>query len=654
MQITTFGLLFFTLSIKPSSMKRILTLLFLGSMFVQSQAQVLFSQDFESGLLDPMTAIDVDGKVVHPNIAASAGPTWSVRGNATAHVIVSTSWFNPVGQADDWIISPAVTIEQANTFLTWQAWSPDAAFRDGYEVRISTTDALIPSFTTLALNIPAENTTPTNRSLKLDAYIGQTIYFAFRNHSTDKFLLYMDNISVAVFKNRDLIVRGVSFEKYNPVLTQVPVVVTVENHGAEPLTSLVYTWTSGANSYSDTVSNLNVPLLATTDLTHTIYFDVNEPGEFPVNISVSSPNGLDDEAPDDNFGGRMIYGLSEVLPKKVVVEEGTGTWCGWCPRGFVTLEQMAVDYPETALLISVHNYDPMTDAEYDAGLVSTIAGFPSGHVDRKEIAIDPLDFVAAVQNLDDRLIPVKVDVETTYDEATRTVQIKGIGQSSIATLDNAFRFNCALVEDGVTGTSNSVNQLLDYDQTNYYAGGAQGPMGGFENLPDPVPADQIIYNFVARGILGGFFGAENSVPNELTAGEDFEFTFTYQVPATFNVEKMKAIVFISDEETGEILNGNDAVLTGTVSVPLVPVGKSALYPNPASDFMNLSVDFQTNDKVTMSIYDTNGRLIQSLGELSLANGKALEHISVAELNAGMYILELRHKNAVTALPFTKL
>ena len=635
-------------------MKRILTLLFLGSLFVQSQAQVLFSQDFETASLAPMTAIDIDGKTVHPNIAASAGPTWSVRGNATNHLIVSTSWFNPVGLADDWVISPAITVAQANTFLTWQAWSPDAAFRDGYEVRISTTDNLVPSFTTVALTVPAENTTATNRSLKLDAYIGQTIYFAFRNNSVDKFLLYMDNISVAVFKNRDLIVRGVSFEKYNPVLTQVPIVITVENHGAEPLTSLVYTWTSGSNEYADTVTGLNVPLLATTDLTHTINFDVTEAGEFPINISVSSPNGLDDEAPEDNYGGRMIYGLSEVLPKKVVVEEGTGTWCGWCPRGFVTLEQMAVEYPETALLISIHNYDPMTDTEYDAGLVSTIAGFPSGHVDRKEIAIDPLDFVGALQNLDNRMIPVIVGVETTFDETTRTVQIKGIGQSSISTLDNAFRFNCALVEDGVTGTSNTVNQLLDYDQTNYYAGGANGVMGGFESLPDPVPASQIVYNFVARGILGGFLGAENSIPDELTAGEYFDFTFTYQVPATFDVSKMKAIVFISDEETGEILNGEDAPLTGTVSVPLVPVGKSALYPNTASDFMNLSVDFQTTDKVTMNIYDTNGRLIQSLGELSLANGKALEQISVAELNAGMYILELRHKNAVTALPFTKL
>ncbi len=640
-------------------MKRILTLLFLGSLFVESQAQVLLSQGFESGVLAPFTAVDVDGKTVHPNIAASAGPTWSVRGT-TSHVIVSTSWFNPVGQADDWLISPAVTIEQANTFLTWQAWSPDAAFRDGYEVRISTTDNAIPSFTTVALTVPAENTTATNRSLKLDQYIGQTIYFAFRNNSIDKFLLYMDNISVAVFKNRDAIVQGVSFEKYNPVDTQVPIKVTVENHGAEPLTSLVYSWTSGAETYTDTVTGLNVPLLATTELTHIVNFPVTEAGEFPVNVTVSSPNGQEDEEPTNNTGGRMVYGLSEALPKKVVVEEGTGTWCGWCPRGFVALEKMAVEYPETALLISIHNYDPMTDAEYDAGLVGTIPGFPSGHVDRKEIAIDPDDpitgygFDDAVENLDNRLVPVQIDVQTAYDAATRTVQIKGTGFTSIATTDNAFRFNCVITEDGVTGTSNTVNQLLDYDQTNYYAGGANGAMGGFETLPDPVPASQIVYNFVARAILGGFYGSENSVPNELEAGEYFEFEYTYHVPATFDPAEMKAMVFITDEETGEILNADDAPVTGTVSVPLVPAGKSALYPNPASDFMNLSVDFQTTDKVTMNIYDTNGKLIQSLGELSLSNGKALEQINVAELNAGMYILELRHKNAVTALPFTKL
>ena len=101
-----------------------------------------------------------------------------------------------------------------------------------------------------------------------------------------------------------------------------------------------------------------------------------------------------------------------------------------------------------------------------------------------------------------------------------------------------------MVEDGVTGTSNTVNQLLDYDQTNYYANNANGAMGGFESLPDPVPASQIVYNFVARAILGGFYGAENSVPDALNAGEDFEFTFTYQVPTAFDATKMKAIVFI--------------------------------------------------------------------------------------------------------------
>ncbi len=629
-------------------MKRFFTLFLLASLFVRAEAQVLFSQDFESGNLAPMTAIDVDGKTVHPNVAASAGPTWSVRGNATNRLIVSTSWFNPVGQADDWIISPAITVTQVNTLLLWEAFSPDASFRDGYEVRISTTDDQIASFSTIALTVAAEQTTPTRRSVNLDAYVGQTIYFAFRNNSVDKFLLYMDNISVQVFKNDNAIVRGISFEKYNPINTPVPVTVTVENHGAKPLTSLVYSWTSGNNTYVDTVSGLNIGTLATRDITHTVNFNLSETGEFPIDISIAYPNGVEDEDPSDNSGARKIYTMDELLPKKVVVEEGTGTWCGWCPRGFVAMEQIAVDFADVALPIAIHNFDPMTDAEYDGAFSQTIAGYPSGHVDRKSIGIDPADFAVAIQSLDDRMVPIELDVETSYDEATREVQIKGRGRISIATQANDLRFTCAITENGVTGTS------ADYDQVNYYSGGAQGPMGGFENLPDPVPGSELVYNFVARAILGGFEGLEGSIPDALAAGEYFEVDFTYTVPAGYDVNNMQAFVMVVDEETGEILNADDAALTGTVSVPLLPTGQSAIYPNPAVDFVNLTVDFQTEEAVRMKVYTTNGTLVSDLGILNLTGGKGFETIDVSAFNAGMYILELRHKNAVTALPFTKL
>ncbi len=635
-------------------MKRFFTLIILATLIIRADAQVLFSQDFESGSLAPMTAVDVDGRTVHPNVAGSAGPTWSVRGNATNRLIVSTSWFNPIGQADDWIISPAIEITQLNALLLWEAFSPDAAFRDGYEVRISTTDNQIASFTTIALTVAAEQTTATRRSLNLDAYMGQTIYFAFRNNSVDKFLLYMDNISVEVFQNNNAIVKSISFEKYNPINTQVPIKVTVENHGAQPLTSLVYTWISGDNTYVDSISGLNIATLTTQEITHSVNFTLTETGEFPVDIYITDPNGVVDEDPSDNSGSRLVYGLDQQLPKKVVVEEGTGTWCGFCPRGFVIMEQIGEDYEGIALPIAIHNFDPMTVPEYDTPFSQTIGGYPSGHVDRKEINIDPKSpstgygFDDAIENLDDRMVPVQLDVQTVYNDATRTVQIKGVGNSSIATQQNAFRYMCVIVEDGVTGPSPS------YDQVNYYANNALGAMGGFESLPDPVPASQLVYNFVARGLLGGFFGMENSIPDNLNADEYFEVDFSYQVPASFDVTKMKAIVIILDEETGEMLNADDAPLTGTLSTPLIPTGKSALYPNPANEFVNLTVDFQTEELVNMKVYTTYGTLVRDLGILNLTDGKGFEKIDVSELNAGMYILELRHKNSVTALPFTKL
>ncbi len=640
-------------------MKRILTLLLLSPLFYHAQAQILFSQDFESGNLAPMTAVDVDGVPVNPSAPSFCGPTWTVVGSATNKLVVSTSWLNPVGMADDWLITPAIAIADTNTFLYWEAYSPDANYRDGYEVRVSTTDNQIASFTNIALTIPAELTTTQKRALRLKAYVGQTVYIAFRNHSNDKYLLYMDNISVRVLKNTDVVLGKLAFEKYNPVGTVVTFKATVGNEGALPLKSLKYTWSLGSDTYTDSIVGLNIATRATQDISHTVKYTVAQTGEYPVFVSIDQPNGLDDENPYDNSGSRNLYGLTEQLPKKVVVEEGTGTWCGWCPRGYVTMEQIGQDYADVAIPIAVHNYDPMLVSEYDTPFSLTIGGYPSGHVDRKEVNIDPNNpstgygFINAIQNLEGRMVPVQVKASTEYDAVSRTLQIKGTAHSSIATQNNNLRFSCVITEDHVTGGS-STNALLNFDQTNYYSGGANGVMGGFELLPNPVPASQMVYNFANRAILGGFFGTENSIPKTLEANQDFTFDYTYQIPAGYNPDNMHAIIYILDDETGEILNGDIVTVTDLTAVSLVPEGKSVLYPNPATDVMNLSVDYQTTEPVGMIIYDTNGRMIKNLGTIDLSSGNKVQKIDVASLQTGAYLLELRHKNSVTALPFTKI
>ena len=148
---------------------------------------------------------------------------------------------------------------------------------------------------------------------------------------------------------------------------------------------------------------------------------------------------------------------------------------------------------------------------------------------------------------------------------------------------------------------------------------------------------------------------ENSIPDVLEAGEEFSVEWTFTVPEGFDVDEMHAITFILDEETGEILNGDIVPLTEQLSaVPLIPMGQTSLYPNPAQDIMNLSVDFFSETPVSMNIYNTSGVLISNLGTLNLTSGKGFERINVGDFTPGMYILELRQNNAVTAIPFSKL
>lgn len=133
--------------------------------------------------------------------------------NVADSVAFSTSYYSPVGAADDFMWTPPLTI-QANTILFWNAKAYDVAYPDGYEVRIMTAPN-VPgggtgvlgnqvSASTVIFSTASENSSWTNRSVPLNAYTGQTVYIGFRNTSNDKFILVIDDIELRVINNFDL------------------------------------------------------------------------------------------------------------------------------------------------------------------------------------------------------------------------------------------------------------------------------------------------------------------------------------------------------------------------------------------------------------------------------------------------------------------
>lgn len=112
------------------------------------------------------------------------------------HAALSTSWYDPAGASNDWLISPQITIPAGETAnLVWDAKAQDPLYPDGYELKLAPNGGnTIQDFTVTLFSVESENPEWITRSVPMSAYAGQTIRLAWVNNSTDMFVLLIDNI----------------------------------------------------------------------------------------------------------------------------------------------------------------------------------------------------------------------------------------------------------------------------------------------------------------------------------------------------------------------------------------------------------------------------------------------------------------------------
>lgn len=245
----------------------------------------------------------------------------------------------------------------------------------------------------------------------------------------------------------------------------------------------------------------------------------------------------------------------------VLVEEGTGTGCQWCPRGDVYGKKLLEAYPENIAYVSVHGFnssDPMYYNDHNEILLANgLASYPSGLVNRSSIigmdspSAAPSDLKSFIEDQP----KLNVDVETEFDENTRMLDIR-MEVFAFENMSGSYRLGGIIVEDGVTGPSPL------YSQSNAYAGGDNGPLEGFDNLPSPIPAEIMVYNHVSRYLLGGVNGESGSLPDQLNMDETYSYNFTYQVPETFDWEYIRVIGLVYDDSNTVVNAGLSNYLGG--------------------------------------------------------------------------------------------
>jgi PKD repeat protein len=245
-------------------------------------AQSVFNEDFENGgIPQTFTLIDNDGLTPANNVSYFTN-AWIGRNEigGTDSVAASTSWYDPAGASDDWLITPAIAIT-TNSVLTWNAKAVDADYRDGYQVLISTTGTTINDFTDTLLTVAAEDSNWIERTIDLqsEGYTNTTIYIAFQNNSNDMFILLIDDIIVRNVPAADVSLTDVSLPVSSCVLTAAEnISVTVKNTGLNAVSNfsisyLVNGGTPVTETYTDTIQPN-----ATADYTFTQTADLSVSG----------------------------------------------------------------------------------------------------------------------------------------------------------------------------------------------------------------------------------------------------------------------------------------------------------------------------------------------------------------------------------------
>ena len=181
-------------------------------------------------------------------------------------------------------------------------------------------------------------------------------------------------------------------------------------------------------------------------------------------ITITKVNGKANEAENKSATFKLTT-VSKQVNRGVVVEENTGTGCGWCPRGWAGMKKMRDKFGENFVGIAIHQYND-TDPMYCQNYAKiNFGGAPTCKIDRNE-TIDPfygseedicVDFKEALARIATVGVSVtgKLNADNTAVTATAIIEPLVSGTYEIA---------YALIGDGLTGTASVWKQMNSYYQ----------------------------------------------------------------------------------------------------------------------------------------------------------------------------------------------
>ena len=226
--------------------------------------------------------------------------------------------------------------------------------------------------------------------------------------------------------------------------------------------------------------------------------------------------------------------VPESFTKKVLIEEFTGAWCGYCPDGAHRLENIIDSNDGNVIGVSLHNGDQMAVGHTDyLGSIYQNTGFPSGMVDRLSIndvvsinrgwwegvAMDQLTKVASCG------LAIKSDVSGSK----ANIEVR-VGFNAYMT--GSYKLSVYLIEEKVSGEG------YGYDQSNFYDTDPNSP---FYQLGNPIVGYE--HNHTLRAILSEQSG-DSIDSSYLISGGEFSSSYSVDI-SSYDYDNLSVVAFIT-------------------------------------------------------------------------------------------------------------
>ncbi len=607
--------------------------LFIGIFVYAQKAITLLTEDFSSGV--PPTGWTID------DMASQWSSSSTTNAGGTAPEAKLT-WVS--GTHTTHLISPAVDLTGYSTVIfSFKHFLSN--YSNGYTIGVATRSGGGSWNTAWSLTPPGDIGPETKEVLISNADVGasdfQVALFLDGNFYNFNYW-YIDDINLYSPDANDA--KSVSINVLPYVETgNIDISLTMQNIGITTINSIDVSYQINSDPVvTETISGLN---LATTDShNYTFSTQLNIPSAVQYNLAAWVNLTGDNDHTNDTLK-TTVSGVTSIPVKKIIGEEAGGTWCGWCPRGLVALKDMEHYYPDDWIGIGVHNNDPMEVSAYDTGLTAlTGGGWPNGTVDRVE-PVDPGNFENTYLNRKTAIVPVQIEIINEAWEASTGTITFDVKADFVTELNGTFKLNAVITEDSVTGSGST------WDQDNYYSSASQNidlidwEGINWKNLPNPVPAKDMIYNHVARAILGGWDGTDNSVPTHVNSGDNAVYSYSYVVPADQKEWDLTLIGFIIDSISGNILNAAKIQSPAPNTSDISDLSKTInIFPNPANTYIRIL----GINKGKLFITDISGKEILSKNIHSNS-----EYLNIKNLSSGVYLIRIISEGKVVTKKFVK-